>query len=90
MPLWIKSSLVILLSIGFAAWFAGERLQHLHEHYLLENIREDKLRIVNLLAGLVANPVMQRDEQSTDIIVRQYTSSWPEMTYVHIVDDHAR
>ncbi|NNE36856.1 MAG: hypothetical protein HKN08_01020 [Gammaproteobacteria bacterium] len=90
MPLWIKNSLVVILSIFIAAWFAGEQIRIMDEHYFLNNIREDKSRLVQLLSGLVANEVVLKNEAGIDAVVKDYLSNWPEITYVHILDDRAR
>ena len=90
MSLWIKNSIVVLLSIFIATWFAGERIRALDEKYILDYIREDKTRAVQLLAGLVANSVVARDEKLIDIIIKEYLSSWPEITYVNVDDDKSR
>lgn len=90
MSLWIKNSIVVLLSIMIAAWFAGEQIRVMDEHYLLSNIREDKSRLVALLSGLVTNEVVLKDEALIDLVIKEYISNWPEITYVHIIDDRAR
>jgi hypothetical protein len=89
MPLWIKNSLIILLCISFAAWIAGERIRILDERYILNNLREDKIKLVSLLSGLVANAVLTKDDNLIDSIIKNHLSNWPEITFVNIADDRS-
>jgi hypothetical protein len=60
MPLWVKNSIVVLLSIVIAAWFSGERIRQLDQKYLLDNIHSEKTRFMTLLSGLLSNAVLEK------------------------------
>jgi hypothetical protein len=88
-PLWVKKSIVVLLSIVIAAWFSGERIRQLDQKYLLDNIHNEKARFMTLFSGLLSNAVIVKNEQEIDLIVTKYIASSPEITLVHITDDRS-
>ncbi|MGK0298476.1 MAG: hypothetical protein ACI9XC_002098 [Gammaproteobacteria bacterium] len=89
MPLWVKNSIVVLLSIVIAAWFSGERIRQLDEKYILENIHNEKTRLMTLFSGLLSNAVLVKNEQEMEFIVKKYIASSPEIILIHITDDNS-
>ena len=87
LPFWLKITLVILLGNALGIWFATEDARSLDKQYLVEDMRVEMNRATRLLSGLVAESVVTGDMRKTDATIRQYVSSWSEVTYVHIVDD---
>ena len=87
-PFWLKLSTVIMLGIGFGAWFAGETTRKLDSDYLLATIHSDMQRATTLLAGLIAEPMVTGDTDTTKATIYQYIRRWPEITYVHVLDEN--
>lgn len=86
LPLWLRASSVILAGILFSVWFTGEATRRAEEHDRLAELRAGVERSVGLLAGLVSESVVTADQATADAVIKQYVSSWPQVTFVHITD----
>jgi hypothetical protein len=87
-PFWLKLSIVIALGILFGIWFAGESTRKLDSDYLLVSIHKNMQRTTTLLADLIAEPIVTGDTGSTEATIYQYVRGWPEITYVHVLDEN--
>lgn len=88
MPFWLKTTLVILFGNVLGIWFATENTRALDREYLVEDMRTEMNRATGLLAGMIAESVVVGDTRKTDTIIKEYVSNWPEVTYVHIINDN--
>lgn len=89
-PLWCKTTLVLTLGIALSVWFTVDLTLRLDQKYLLEKLHDDTQRAADLLTGLLKNAILARDTDKADSIIRQYVSDWPDITFLHIDDEHSR
>ena len=88
-PLWCKATLVLTLGIALSIWFTVELTLNLDQKFLHEKLHDDTQLATDLLAGLLKESVLTRDKARTDSIIRQYASGWPDITFLHIDDEHS-
>ena len=88
-PLWCKTTVVLTLGIALSIWFTVELTLSLDQQYLHEKLHDDTQRATELLAGLLKEAVLTRDKAKTDTIIGQYANDWPDITFLHIEDEHA-
>lgn len=90
LPLWMRASSVILAGILLSVWFTGEATRRLDEHFLLGELRGGVQRSAGLLAGLLSESLVTGDHASADATIKQYVSTWPQVTFVHVMDAEAQ
>ena len=88
-PLWCKTTVVLTLGIALSIWFTVELTLSLDQKYLHEKLHNDTQRATELLAGLLKETVLTRNKAKTDSIIKQYAGDWPDITFLHIEDEHA-
>ncbi len=86
LPIWLRSTAVILAGILLSVWFTGEATHRTEERDRLAEMRSGVERSVGLLAGLVSESLVTSDQATADAVIRQYVSAWPQVTFVHIAD----
>ena len=90
LPLWLRASGVILAGILLSVWFTGEATRKLDEEYLLGELRAGVQRSAGLLAGLLSESLVTGDHANADATIKQYVSTWPQVTFVHVMDAEAQ
>lgn len=90
MPLWLRASSVILAGILLSVWFTGEATRELDEEYLLGEMRSGVQRSTSLLAGLLSEALVTGDHATADATIKQYVSTWPQVTFVHVMEAEGR
>jgi hypothetical protein len=86
MPLWMRATFVILAGILLSVWFTAEATRRLDEKFLLGEMRTGVQRSAGLLAGLLSESLVTGDHATADATVKQYVSTWPQVTFVHVTD----
>jgi hypothetical protein len=86
LPLWLRATAVILAGMLLSIWITGETTRELDERYLLGEMRADVQRSAGLLAGLLSESVVTGDKATTEAIIKQYVSTWEQVTYVHVME----
>lgn len=86
LPIWLRSTAVILTGILLSVWSTGEATRRMEEQSRLADMRIGVERSVGLLAGLVSESLVTSDQTTADAVIRQYVSAWPQVTFVHIAD----
>ncbi len=86
LPLWLRATAVILAGILLSVWFAGEATRKLDEEFLLGELRTGVQRSAGLLAGLLSESLVTGDRATADATIKQYVSTWPQVTFVHVTD----
>jgi len=89
-PLWLKITLSIVFTISIGAYMTGEDTRKLDERYLMKDIRHEMQRTTSLLAALVALSVVTKKEMNTSAIIRESVAAWPEIMFVHIIDEQGK
>jgi len=89
LPLWLRATAVILAGILLSVWFAGEATRKLDEEFLLGEMRAGVQRSAGLLAGLLSESLVTGDLATADATIKQYVSTWPQVTFVHVTDARA-
>ena len=89
LPLWLRATAVILAGILLSVWFAGEATRKLDEEFLLGAMRAGVQRSAGLLAGLLSESLVTGDLATADATIKQYVSTWPQVTFVHVTDARA-
>ena len=85
-PLWLRATFVILAGILLSVWFTGEATRKLDEEFLLGELRAGVQRSAGLLAGLLSESLVTGDNATADATIKQYVSTWPQVTFVHVSD----
>ena len=86
LPLWLRATFVILAGILLSVWFTGEATRRLDEGFLLNELRTGVQRSAGLLAGLLSESLVTGDRATADATIKQYVSTWPQVTFVHVTD----
>ncbi|MBI1731419.1 MAG: hypothetical protein HYR49_01455 [Gammaproteobacteria bacterium] len=86
LPMWLRATSVILAGILLSVWITGEATRALDERYLLGEMRSGVQRSTGLLAGLLSESVVTGDAGTADAMIKQYVSTWPQVTYVHVME----
>lgn len=86
LPLWLRATAVILAGILLSVWFTGEATRKLDEEFLLGELRAGVQRSAGLLAGLLSESLVTGDHATADATIKQYVSTWPQVTFVHVTD----
>jgi hypothetical protein len=89
LPLWLRATAVILSGILLSVWFTGEATRKLEEEFLLGELRAGVQRSTGLLAGLLSESLVTRDHATADATIKQYVSTWSQVTFVHVTDAEA-
>ena len=89
LPLWLRATAVILAGILLSVWFTGEATRKLDEEFLLGAMRAGVQRSAGLLAGLLSESLVTGDLATADATIKQYVSTWPQVTFVHVTDARA-
>jgi hypothetical protein len=85
LPLWLRATVVILAGILLSVWITGETTRELDERHMLVEMRGGVQRSAELLAGLLSESVVTGDSVAAGAIIKQYVSTWQQVTYVHIM-----
>jgi len=88
-PLWLRATFVILAGIVLSVWFTGEATRRLDEEFLLGELRAGVQRSAGMLSGLLSESLVTGDRATADATIKQYVSTWPQVTFVHVADAEA-
>lgn len=86
-PFWLRLSFVVIVGILIGVWFSGEATRKLDEEFFQRTLRANQQHSTRLLSGLLVQSVFTGNKRETDVIIREYVSNWPEVSYVHVLDD---
>ena len=86
LPLWLRATAVILAGILLSVWLTGEATRKLDEEFLLGELRAGVQRSAGLLAGLLSESLVTGDRATANATIKQYVSTWPQVTFVHVTD----
>ena len=89
-PLWCRATAVISLGIALAVWFSAEATRQMDQRFLLGEVRIAAQRHTDLLSGLLSEAVVTGNRKAANAIVRQYTTDWTDITFIHVTDENAQ